>query len=57
MADKKREISRPLPKLEELDTQYFWEETKKSGFLIRFATNRMKSFSILGSTAQSVWEL
>ena len=29
MADKKREISRPLPKLEELDTQFFWEETKK----------------------------
>ena len=26
---KKGQISRPLPKLEELDTKYFWEETKK----------------------------
>ena len=30
MADQKKgQISRPLPKLEELDTKYFWEETKK----------------------------
>ena len=29
MADQKKgQISRPLPKLEELDTKYFWEETK-----------------------------
>ena len=30
MADQKKiQTSRPLPKLEELDTKYFWEETKK----------------------------
>ena len=55
MADQKKgQISRPLPKLEELDTKYFWEETKKSVSLTRFVISLMKSFFTLGVIAHGV---
>ena len=35
----KREITRPLPNLEELDTKYFWEETKKKRLSYQVCSN------------------